>query len=252
MIKFFSRIRRKLIDEGNLKRYLIYGVGEIVLVVIGILIALQINNNNIKNIQKETLQEYFAQLTLEFNSLIVHEENQINRSELIISQIQLCQQLINQRDSDKILEFKNCLPYLHSTWLNRLQYPIFKEFLDEGWMSKIDDDTTKNHLIRVREKLLVINEMDGIISKKYEEIVSPFFIRNINRSELANAGETYVEFMEGGVSTNFDKLYDNMELWGLLNEKHGVTAYMKMQQQELIDLLEETINILKYKKVTNH
>lgn len=46
MLKFFRRIRRKLLDEGNLKRYLIYAIGEILLVVIGILIALQINNWN--------------------------------------------------------------------------------------------------------------------------------------------------------------------------------------------------------------
>ncbi|MBB4077993.1 hypothetical protein GGR28_000594 [Lewinella aquimaris] len=46
MLKFFRRIRRKLINDGNLKRYAIYAVGEIILVVIGILIALQINNWN--------------------------------------------------------------------------------------------------------------------------------------------------------------------------------------------------------------
>ena len=46
MIKFFRRLRRKLLDEGNLKKYLAYGIGEIILVVVGILIALQINNSN--------------------------------------------------------------------------------------------------------------------------------------------------------------------------------------------------------------
>jgi len=44
MIKFFRRIRRKLINGGNLKRYLVYAFGEILLVVIGILIAIQLNN----------------------------------------------------------------------------------------------------------------------------------------------------------------------------------------------------------------
>ncbi len=46
MLNFWRKIRRKLIDEGNLKRYLIYVFGEILLVVLGILIALQINNWN--------------------------------------------------------------------------------------------------------------------------------------------------------------------------------------------------------------
>lgn len=46
MLKFFRRIRRKLLNEGHLKRYFIYAAGEILLVMIGILLALQINNWN--------------------------------------------------------------------------------------------------------------------------------------------------------------------------------------------------------------
>jgi len=46
MLKFFRTIRKKLIDQGNIQKYLLYAVGEILLVVIGILIALQVNNWN--------------------------------------------------------------------------------------------------------------------------------------------------------------------------------------------------------------
>jgi len=46
MVNFFRRIRNKLFREGNLGKYLLYALGEILLVVIGILIALQINNWN--------------------------------------------------------------------------------------------------------------------------------------------------------------------------------------------------------------
>ena len=50
MIKVFRQIRRILLNEGNLKRYLFYALGEILLVVIGILIAVQLNNWNQKRI----------------------------------------------------------------------------------------------------------------------------------------------------------------------------------------------------------
>jgi len=46
MIKFFRRIRQNLIMENKTSKYLKYAIGEIVLVVIGILIALQVNNWN--------------------------------------------------------------------------------------------------------------------------------------------------------------------------------------------------------------
>jgi len=46
MIKFFGRIRHKLLSENKVSKYILYAIGEIFLVVIGILIALQINNWN--------------------------------------------------------------------------------------------------------------------------------------------------------------------------------------------------------------
>ncbi|NKI30951.1 DUF6090 family protein [Croceivirga thetidis] len=57
MIKFFRRIRQKLLAENKFSKYLLYAVGEIILVVIGILIALQVNNWNEerKSIKKEEL-----------------------------------------------------------------------------------------------------------------------------------------------------------------------------------------------------
>ena len=55
MIKFFRKIRQKLLSENRFSKYLLYAIGEIVLVVIGILIALQINtwNENIKSLEQE-------------------------------------------------------------------------------------------------------------------------------------------------------------------------------------------------------
>ncbi len=55
MIKLFRNIRKTLVNEGKTTNYLKYAIGEIVLVVIGILIALQINNWN-EN-RKERIQE---------------------------------------------------------------------------------------------------------------------------------------------------------------------------------------------------
>lgn len=61
MINFFRKIRRQLLTENKFSRYLIYAIGEITLVMIGILLALQVNNwnetNKIKKLEKSTLIE---------------------------------------------------------------------------------------------------------------------------------------------------------------------------------------------------
>jgi hypothetical protein len=54
MIKFFRKIRQNLLTQGKTGKYFKYAIGEIVLVVIGILIALGINNWNEHRKNKES------------------------------------------------------------------------------------------------------------------------------------------------------------------------------------------------------
>src|SRR5210317_1076892 len=62
MIKFFRHIRKTLLMENKTSKYIKYAIGEIVLVVIGILIALQINNWNEQKKQDRLEKEYYCRL----------------------------------------------------------------------------------------------------------------------------------------------------------------------------------------------
>lgn len=67
MIKFFRHIRQRMIKENKISKYLLYAIGEIVLVVIGILIALQINNWNSNRQLRVQEQECLNSLKNEFS-----------------------------------------------------------------------------------------------------------------------------------------------------------------------------------------
>lgn len=64
MIRFFSVIRKKLLDDNRLRKYLVYAVGEIFLVVIGIIIALQVNSWNDQRKKQEELNVLFKDTEL--------------------------------------------------------------------------------------------------------------------------------------------------------------------------------------------
>ncbi len=66
MIKFFRKIRQKLLTENKLGQYFVYALGEIVLVVIGILIALAINNSQQNKTLEKKEQIYLKGLKNEF------------------------------------------------------------------------------------------------------------------------------------------------------------------------------------------
>jgi hypothetical protein len=62
MIKLFRKIRQKMLTESKFNKYLLYAIGEIILVVVGILIALQINNSNDLRKENTIKQTYYNQL----------------------------------------------------------------------------------------------------------------------------------------------------------------------------------------------
>ena len=67
MIKFFRKIRQNLLNQGKTTKYFKYAIGEIVLVVIGILIALWINNLNTENNQNKERLTLITNLKQELN-----------------------------------------------------------------------------------------------------------------------------------------------------------------------------------------
>ncbi|PTM09472.1 MAG: hypothetical protein DA407_05815 [Bacteroidetes bacterium] len=67
MIKFFRKIRQNLLMENKTGKYFKYAIGEIVLVVIGILIALQINNWNENRKTNSIKQSYYSQIIFDLD-----------------------------------------------------------------------------------------------------------------------------------------------------------------------------------------
>jgi hypothetical protein len=62
MLRFFSQLRQKLLTDNKFSKYLLYAVGEILLVVIGILIALQVDNWNDEQKNRAYEREVLVQI----------------------------------------------------------------------------------------------------------------------------------------------------------------------------------------------
>ena len=91
MIKFFRRLRRQLLSENRFSKYLIYAIGEIILVVVGILIALSINNWNTKRLAKleekvilENLLNEFETNHIDLKKAIANREKGLNANKELL------------------------------------------------------------------------------------------------------------------------------------------------------------------------
>jgi len=92
MLRFFRTIRKKLIEEDNVRKYLLYAVGEIFLVVIGILIALQVNNWNEGRKDQMKVTNYLSSLSSELqqNLTFLEEKNrEIHDDSLALADIKI-------------------------------------------------------------------------------------------------------------------------------------------------------------------
>lgn len=77
MLRFFRRIRKTLTKKGNLKGYILYALGEILLIVIGILIAMQISNRNELNKENATGINYLNRIQADLEKDLVYLEKKV-------------------------------------------------------------------------------------------------------------------------------------------------------------------------------
>jgi hypothetical protein len=97
MIKLFRNIRKNLLKEGNTTKYFKYAIGEIVLVVIGILIALQINNWNEARKDKLQMEVYVDSIKED----LAYDREELESSHTILKkQIVAGDQIIPIMESD--------------------------------------------------------------------------------------------------------------------------------------------------------
>ncbi|UCE95119.1 MAG: hypothetical protein JSV73_09240 [Flavobacteriaceae bacterium] len=89
MLHFFRKIRRELLAKSQFFKYLKYAVGEIVLVVLGILIALSINNWNERNKERRVEDEYLERISLDIQKDIDYLEGKIRFTSINSESFQL-------------------------------------------------------------------------------------------------------------------------------------------------------------------
>ena len=144
MINFFRKIRKKLLVENKTGKYLKYAIGEIVLVVIGILIALQVNNWNISGIEQDKIQVYARFLVHDLEEDIVmlkfsmyQATESINRIDSLTVYVQ--NKSIEDISNLDVLFLSSALGYRPFSW-NRA---TLEELKSSGSLHSIKNDSLK-------------------------------------------------------------------------------------------------------------
>lgn len=149
MIKFFRKIRQQLLTENNFSKYLPYAIGEIILVVIGILIALQINNAN--EIRKNRNKE-LAYLENIREDMLINREKINSLIERRAKRIETAHELIGHIEGHPVEDWHkfNLKTIQIFTWERFYQHNYtFEELISSGNLSYIKSDSLKTMLFEL-------------------------------------------------------------------------------------------------------
>lgn len=179
MINFLRKFRLSLISQGKTGRYIQYALGELTLVVIGILIALQINNYNAARKAKEAEITFYKNAILDLKE----ESKSIATNIKWFKWYQDTYYLIYEESKGKKID--EPIPYANLIWNN-----FFRPVIDEKYGDNLDNlgNETVQGLFRDliwREKL-TIEAMNEWNDSKFNS-VKPFF----SKYEIANVDSIY-------------------------------------------------------------
>ncbi|PHQ28453.1 DUF6090 family protein [Leeuwenhoekiella nanhaiensis] len=240
MIKFFRKIRKRLLDEGKTNKYIKYAIGEIVLVVIGILIALQINNwnegrleNNREKITIQNLNTEFRENLRDLDSINTTLKRTIRATETIFRKFR-------EGELEEAKEVDSLLHYVIESPSWKPSEFVLNDLQNSGGLSKLNNSDLKILLFHWSR---FFNELQETMVQSEETNISLIefirdhgSLRNIDtRSETFQYGPSQLEMNNALLLQNIqfenyidDKLY-------VLKESEIAYAQAKLLMQKILE-----------------
>jgi len=174
MIPFFRKIRKKMADDNKPLKYMRYAVGEIALVVIGILIALAINNWNEGRKQRQVELKYFYNLK---NDLLADAQILDDMIDLSSTKVKAAKTVKIKADRDSIssvYDFSNEIRALVFVDEFRPNDNVYEEMKSSGNFSTIGNDELKLKLMNLKKTYLEIAGVHEHMRNDYNVFLEDF------------------------------------------------------------------------------
>jgi len=244
MIPFFRKIRKKMADDDKPLKYMRYAVGEIILVVIGILIALSINNWNEKSIASQNENKILIDLKLEF------EENQ----NLIHQFVILTDTTITSADS--LLEYT--LPISSEKELISIDFlvasivyipkynpvkGVYNSIINSGNIKLIKNSKLSYMLSNWDGKLDEYNYWMAISSTTVMSHILPYLYKNYNLKNYI-VPDIYRPLKKSNFKFNTKELLGNREFENLIVQRRLIAIQTQIKAGELYKIQSEIIKVI--------
>ncbi|SHJ24015.1 DUF6090 family protein [Aquimarina spongiae] len=231
MIKFFRKVRQKLLSENKFGKYLKYGLGEIFLVVIGILIAVYINNLNIKQQNEEKEILYLTRLTTNLGSDKELYGSIMSKDSLLIDKLnQVNKNLPNYIKSitDNVKDFN----FLTTGYKFNANTTVIDNLISSGQIELLRSNyLVEDILVYYRQTEHVEETIDAAIISQNTETVNNLILKFSSKSKT---DKYYHETLKNYINFRINLIEKQIKSYGS----------QKIRTERLIDQINEEINLI--------
>lgn len=240
MITLFRRLREKFIGEGNVSRYLLYAIGEILLVVVGILIALQVNNWNENRIVLNQEQQILAALHSEFSDNLDELKFDIGRLDTTIQNLRVIMDLLllDEVPAETNIDSLISRTLTNPTW-NPSSY-VLNDLKNSGSISRLSDPDLQSKLFAWERHFENVKELVDGFTESNSAMID--FLRE--NSSLRNIDVYAIEIKIQPSELEFDNknLLRNLKFENYVDDKLITASILRNEYLESITIIEELLS----------
>lgn len=192
MAKIFNKIRRRLLLQKKLLGYISYATGEIILVVIGILIALQVDKMVQYSIDIKEANAFESRLLKEVESNIHILTRKMNRLTERSHSAKSILEMTGPEYVTQDVEMLNCLleNVLHFNNI-RLGYGALNEGIGNGELDLIQSDSLRAVLYELPVHIEAVKTNEKLLNEEYYSGVIPYLNKNYHRRNIDAYSQRY-------------------------------------------------------------
>ena len=161
-MKIFRKIRQTLIKEGSMRKYLIYAIGEILLVMIGILLAFQVNSWNTQRIKEKTERISYQNIKRQINDDKNVISGIIDYNNLYYKQYKYANQVIEQNDRSKIDTLRKIALKIYNYSDYSRSSNIYQNLTNSGELKLLKNRDIIEQIQRLEETYIYINRIEKL------------------------------------------------------------------------------------------
>lgn len=242
MLRFFRKMRKALIPENRFGRYFLYALGEIVLVVIGILIALQVNNWNLGRLEKIEEKEILLDLFEEFNQNNIELDRRIKEVEdlnentaILYYNFERIPDLFTESEVDSMLQIVN----LNPKW--NISDFILNELKNSGKKSILDNIDLKNLLYNFLQAYDDLIKTEEAHDKAYGRYLT--FINENGSMKNIDRYDFRINNMPSKMKISNTKLFEDFRFENYLNDRYVYLEIREIQYKQLKEIIDDILDL---------